>query len=107
MHSTQTLVEIYNTQGLKSQSLARSKSPLYLLTGLRGPVEAGPLAQRCLTVPELEQLGVGESGDCLEESRLSSEEVVDPELTPLELWRTRLGGPACRPRDLLLKINYR
>ncbi len=47
----------------------------------------GPLADLCLTVPLLEQLGVGESGDVFASSSwwLSSEDVVDPELTPLEL----------------------
>ena len=68
-----------------------------LLTGLMGtPAEAGPLAHRCLTVPLLEQLGVGECGDVFASSSLllSSDDVVDPELTPLELCRTRLGGPA-------------
>jgi len=73
----------------------------YLLTGLIGPVDDGPLAHLCLTVPALEQLGVGEFGDCLE-SMLSSEDVVEPELTPLELWSTRLGGPAWSPRDLTI-----
>ena len=58
-----------------------------LLTGLIGtPEDAGPLAQRCFTVPLLEQLGVGERGDVLVvSSLLSSEDVVEPELTPLEL----------------------
>jgi hypothetical protein len=69
-----------------------------LLIGLTGTAVGG----LCLTVPLLEQLGVGESGTCFVESALSSEEVVEPELTPLELCRTRLGGPAWRPRDLKL-----
>ena len=51
------------------------------------PAEEGPLAHRCLTVPLLEQLGVGECGDVFASSSLllSSDDVVDPELTPLEL----------------------
>ena len=52
------------------------------------------------TVFTLDVLGVGDSGlgSWLESPLFPlsplSEDVVEPELTPLELWRTKLGGPA-------------
>ena len=70
---------------------------------------------RLTTVFTLDVLGVGDSGfgSWLESPLLPlsplSEDVVEPELTPLELWRTKLGGPAlcmecgdeCRPEKWL------
>ena len=55
---------------------------LALLLGLR------------LTVPWLElELGVGLCGPAFLSSLLAVSEEVDPELTPDELWITKLGGP--------------
>ena len=61
--------------------------------------EFGEAGTRLTTVFTLDPLGVGDSGlelwDCspLFPPSPLSDEVVEPELTPLELWRTRLGGP--------------
>ena len=71
---------------------------------------------RFTTVLTLDALGVGDSGlgsrDWSPLFPLSplSEEVVEPELTPLELWRTKLGGPVlwteCADECLPEKCNW-
>ena len=77
-------------------SLNSSFFGLRCLSGLDDPLTLASPGLR-FTVAELPQLGEGECRPSVLSSLLAVSELPDPELTPLEEWRTKDGGPVEEP----------